>query len=557
MEKKFLDKQGLAEVSKHFDDKYASKDDVPTKLAELEEDETHKVVTQEEKDTWNKKLDENSNISQNQVTFNVKGVVFNSELKSHIVQDFGDVTDTLEQALNFQSEDIAKLMRAKQNAEFVATLDNNKKIPIHQIPEEALKNTSSATFVIANYDSSENSKAGADYVIQENESPCEVINSFIEKLPEYGGKIQLTEGNFVETKPTLIVIPEERSYVTIAGYGHSTFLKRAKDAEHWGMIQVIGKRNQIRDLRIDDTGQATLYIDSAGSYCIVDNCFVLSRGGVGVTVSADNCVVSNCVVGSLNSVAILIGASQVKVSNCHAETLLDDDMGCIQFHFAAKNCVVSNCSVSAKKAYGIEVLGDYNSVSDCYAYSETNSAFSLSGNYSTASNCTGDSKDNFTFAVTGVGNKFIGCSAHATGENRGAAFSAGSKSRHCSIENCVGISDHLYAFGIAGQNHTVTNCVAESKANNGFILGGSGHTLSNCSSIGGVDTGIYSMAEGAIFSNCVITNKEGVSVSAIELSSKAKNNWCVGTKIYGGAVANKGTGNTVERTIKIPAPLKE
>lgn len=92
MEKKFLDKQGLSELSKSFQDKFASKDnlsqakselytninseltgavammssqvdskadtrDIPTKLSELEEDETHKVVTQEEKDNWNNKVD--------------------------------------------------------------------------------------------------------------------------------------------------------------------------------------------------------------------------------------------------------------------------------------------------------------------------------------------------------------------------------------------------------------------------------------------------------------------------------------------------------------------
>ncbi len=92
MEKKFLDKKGLAELFKSFKDKFvsqdefnqkeqeiysntsseltgafgtlssqmqnkASKSDVPTKLSQLKEDETHKVVTQEEKDNWSNKVD--------------------------------------------------------------------------------------------------------------------------------------------------------------------------------------------------------------------------------------------------------------------------------------------------------------------------------------------------------------------------------------------------------------------------------------------------------------------------------------------------------------------
>lgn len=57
MSTQFLDKQGLIEVSQSFDNKYVNKNDVPTKLSQLEEDDTHKVVTQEEKNIWNNKVD--------------------------------------------------------------------------------------------------------------------------------------------------------------------------------------------------------------------------------------------------------------------------------------------------------------------------------------------------------------------------------------------------------------------------------------------------------------------------------------------------------------------
>ncbi len=57
MSKQFLDKQGLIKVSQSFDNKYVNKNDVPTKLSQLQEDEIHKVVTQNEKENWNNKVD--------------------------------------------------------------------------------------------------------------------------------------------------------------------------------------------------------------------------------------------------------------------------------------------------------------------------------------------------------------------------------------------------------------------------------------------------------------------------------------------------------------------
>ena len=45
MEKKFLDKQGLAELNKSFKDEFASKSDVPTKLSQLENDKNYVDIT--------------------------------------------------------------------------------------------------------------------------------------------------------------------------------------------------------------------------------------------------------------------------------------------------------------------------------------------------------------------------------------------------------------------------------------------------------------------------------------------------------------------------------
>lgn len=176
MEKKFLDKKGLAELFKSFKDKFvsqdefnqkeqeiysntsseltgafgtlssqmqnkASKSDVPTKLSQLKEDDTHKVVTQEEKDTWNAKFDEKSDLGKNNVTFDCtwydKPARHNKFIAS--IKKEESYTNTLKDTLSDQSEEIAHLMQAKQGAEFVATLDDNKKIPIDQIPDEVVQ----------------------------------------------------------------------------------------------------------------------------------------------------------------------------------------------------------------------------------------------------------------------------------------------------------------------------------------------------------------------------------------------------------------------------------
>ena len=93
MSKQFLDKQGLIEVSQSFDNKYANKNDVPTKLSQLEEDDTHKVVTQEEKDIWNNKVDKKDGygLSKNdyddtekaKLNSSINKIVFDAPLKSN------------------------------------------------------------------------------------------------------------------------------------------------------------------------------------------------------------------------------------------------------------------------------------------------------------------------------------------------------------------------------------------------------------------------------------------------------------------------------------------
>lgn len=102
----------------------------------IETDPSHRFVTDKEKETWDKKLDEKSDLGENNITYNYKGYVHRRG-----IVDYGITTDTLGSTLGYQSEEIALLMQAKQGAKYVATLDDNWKIPLSQLPDEALKDT--------------------------------------------------------------------------------------------------------------------------------------------------------------------------------------------------------------------------------------------------------------------------------------------------------------------------------------------------------------------------------------------------------------------------------
>lgn len=102
----------------------------------IETDTSHRFVTDKEKETWDKKLDEKSDLGKNNVTYNLK--TYN---RRRGIVDYGEEPDQLGTILSYQCEEIAQLMQAKQGAKYVATLDGNKKIPIDQLPDEALKDT--------------------------------------------------------------------------------------------------------------------------------------------------------------------------------------------------------------------------------------------------------------------------------------------------------------------------------------------------------------------------------------------------------------------------------
>lgn len=103
----------------------------------IETDPSHRFVTDKEKETWDKKYDEKSDLGENKVTYDVYDFLMRrGRPEITVTKGF---KFTLGEALSEYTERIANLEMAKLDAEFVATLDENMKIPIDQLPDEALK----------------------------------------------------------------------------------------------------------------------------------------------------------------------------------------------------------------------------------------------------------------------------------------------------------------------------------------------------------------------------------------------------------------------------------
>lgn len=237
----------------------AKSTDIKIKLSEMKEDSTHRTVSDSEKQSWNKKF-ELPDGKENQV-----------------------------------------LTKTAEGAEF--------------------KNLSrSATFVIANYNSSENSKAGADYVIQENESPCDIINSFIAKLPSYGGKIQLTEGNFVEKNDKSINLNKDN--ITLSGYGNATNLERTIENAKIEFIKILNSNIILENLQSTSKDNNVVKIFENTNNCKIYNIDTPSTNMKGFNIQGSNHRLLNCTVITHNTPAFNIQGSNHSLSNCSGTTAI-------------------------------------------------------------------------------------------------------------------------------------------------------------------------------------------------------------------------------------------
>ena len=88
----------------------------------IETDTSHRFVSDKEKETWDKKLDSDSDLEANSITLNNQ-----KKLLKDILTNLIKNTDDLDKLIGV--------------ANGLATLDGNKKVPVSQLPDEALKDT--------------------------------------------------------------------------------------------------------------------------------------------------------------------------------------------------------------------------------------------------------------------------------------------------------------------------------------------------------------------------------------------------------------------------------
>lgn len=88
----------------------------------IETDPSHRFVTDKEKETWDKKLDKDSDLESNSITLNNQKNLL-KDILSQLIKN----TDDLEGLIGV--------------ANGLASLDSNRKVPVSQLPEEALRDT--------------------------------------------------------------------------------------------------------------------------------------------------------------------------------------------------------------------------------------------------------------------------------------------------------------------------------------------------------------------------------------------------------------------------------
>lgn len=300
-----------------------------TKLSQLKEDSSHRVVTDSEKQSWNKKFE---------------------------------------------------LPDGKENQVLTKTIDGAE--------FKNISSSRSATFVIANYDSSENSKAGADYVIQENDCAAEIINNFIAKLPEYGGKIQLTEGNFNIKKN--LAISFTKNNTIIEGYGDST--------------------NIIDKLTKDERNSVIVFIPNGTVNCRLSDLNITHEASNSINIRGNKNYIKNVNV----------------INNGEKPSLIINDN-------TSEN-VLGNCSIeSIVQCYWTKATSENNKILNCSGTSTNNVTFYITGSNNQLSNCTGTSTNNAVFQIGGSGISLICCMGETKNPNTSYDISFSSETKSCIV----------------------------------------------------------------------------------------------------------------------------
>lgn len=133
----------------------------------IETDPSHRFVTDKEKETWDKKLDKDSDLKANSITLDNQKKLL-KDILSQLIKN---------------TDDLEGLIGA---ANGLATLDGNKKVPLGQLPEEALKDT---TYDLTPYAKSEDIESTYAKI----KALTDLKNAIDEKLKKYASQSGLEE----------------------------------------------------------------------------------------------------------------------------------------------------------------------------------------------------------------------------------------------------------------------------------------------------------------------------------------------------------------------------
>ena len=409
----------------------------------------------------------------------------------------------------------------------------------------------SATFVIANYDSSENSKKGADYVIQESDCAAEIINGFITKLPEYGGKIQLTEGNFNIKKN--LSISFTKNNINIEGYGDSTNIidKLTKDGRSSVIVNI---SNGVTNCRLSDlniTHETSNSINIRGNKNYIRNVNVINNGTYPSLIINDNTsenILENCSVKCDSSYCYWTkGTSENnKILNCSGTSIES-----IVFYIDSNNDLISKCTGTTNSIVFL-INGDYLKLEMCNAENNGGSiSIKINGNYNSVFNCKSQSLNTSgkAFYIKGIRNSIL----NSLGESSSTCLQLEDKpSGFNRITNCYFKSNDYMCVYLRGCNNVLTDTTCESLTENAVRLDDSYNKVINCTLMTKEGSAVISVAgDNNITTNCIVYNKNKSKKSFYFGNASGSKNLIITNNMYNGNVEyldlfKKQTGNLWE-----------
>lgn len=168
------------------------------KASIIETDTSRRFVTDEEKETWNAKLDKDSDLKANSITLNNQKKLL-KDILTQLIKD----TDDLEGLIG--------------SANGIASLDGNRKVPVSQLPDEALRDT---TYDLTSYAKSRDIESTYAKI----KALTDLKNTIEGELKKYASQIGIDEevgkiNTELDKKESTIHKGEVNGYAALDGSG--------------------------------------------------------------------------------------------------------------------------------------------------------------------------------------------------------------------------------------------------------------------------------------------------------------------------------------------------